>query len=257
MREMPLNICPACGGDWFREADYYEVFREESVRPSWPPPDLVGQISMGPMTLLVCLCGTPLKPSIGGLRGGRTPNVELLKLFDSLRKSQACLQDHHDGDLVRAAAEEYLAKAESFQALAGQLQALEKLAGPRIAQQTPSRKSPRGCYWATPKRKPASGDVLTQDTLVLALQGIGLTARVAKKAVKAIFDAIIRWLQDGGIATTPLGVFKTVRRPPEYTRVRLGRSMKFNTHPKRVVFLPSRELRAACNRSIPKGDPDA
>ena len=257
MREMPLNICPACGGEWFREAEYYEFFREESVRSSWPPPDLLGQISMGPMALLVCLCGTPLKSSIAGVRGGRTPNVELLKLFDSLDKSQACLKDHHDGDLVLAAAEVYLAKSESFQVLAGQLHVLEKLAGPRIAQQTPSRKSPRGRYWATPKRKPASGCVLTIDTLVIALQGIGLTARVAKKAVKAIFEAITEWLQDGGIAQTPLGVFQVVRRPPECTRVRLGRSMKFNTKPKRVVFRPSRELRDACNRSIPKGDPDA
>jgi hypothetical protein len=45
--------------------------------------------------------------------------------------------------------------------------------------------------------------------------------------------------------------FKVVRRPPERTLTRLGRELKFNTKPKRVAFRPSRELRAACNRSIP------
>jgi nucleoid DNA-binding protein len=252
MRKIPLNICQDCGGDWFREADYYEFLREESLS-SWPTwPDLVGQINRGPMTLLVCLCGTPRAPSIGGVRGGRTPNVELAHLVDSLQNCQAWLKDHHDGDLVLAAAEAHLAKAESFQVLAGQMKDLEKLAGPRIAQQPPSRKSPRGRYWAPSKRKPVSGDVLTLDTLVIALQGIGFTARLAKKAVNAIFEAITEWLKDGGFAKTPLGVFKAVRRPPKRTLVRLGHLQNFNMQPQRIAFRISRELQEACNQSIQK-----
>jgi nucleoid DNA-binding protein len=204
------------------------------------------------MTLLVCLCGAPLTPSIGGVRGGRTPNVELVKLLDSLQNGQAWLKDHHDRDLVLAAAEAHLAKAESFQVLAGQLKALEKLAGPRIAQQPPTRKSPRGRYWAPSERKPVSGDVLTIDTLVIALQGIGFTARLAKKAVNAIFEAITEWLKDGGIAKTPLGTFKAVRRPPKCTLVRLGHLQNFNMQPQRIAFRISRELQEACNQSIQK-----
>jgi nucleoid DNA-binding protein len=252
MREIPLNTCRTCGGDWFREADYYEFLREESVGPFWPTwPDLVGQISPGPMTLLVCLCGAPLTPSIGGVRGGRTPNLELAHLLDSLKNCYARLKDHHDGDSVLAAAEAHMSKAESFQVLADELNVLERLAGKRIAQQPPSRKFPRGRYWAPPKRKPASGDVLTLDTLVLALQEIGLTSRIARKAVKTIFEVITKELKDGGIAKTPLGVFQSVRRPPERMLLRLGRLRKFNTQPKRVVFRISSELRAACNRSVP------
>jgi nucleoid DNA-binding protein len=210
---------------------------------------------MAPMTLLVCLCGAPLSPEIGGVRPVPSPDLELMQLLDGLKNSHAWLTDHYDGDLVLAAAEADLATAESIQALADQLKALERLAGQRIAQQTPSRKSPRGRCWAPPKRKPASGDVLTLDTLVIALQEIGLTARVAKKAVKAIFEGITNWLQDGEIAETPLGVFEFARRPAERTLVRLGRSCKFNTQPKRVVFRPSPALQAACNRSIPREIP--
>ena len=189
--------------------------------PTWP--NLVGQLTQGPVTLLVCLCGTPLRPEIGGARGGRTPNLELAQLLDGLKNSHARLKDHHDGDSVLAEAETHLATAESIQVLSDQLKALERRVGPRIAQQTPSRKSPRGCYWTPPKRKPASGDVLTLDTLVIALQEIGLTARVAKQAVKAIFEGITNWLKDGGIVETPLGVFESVRRPPERKIFRLGR----------------------------------
>src|SRR5712691_11143028 len=74
----PLNTCRTCGGDWFREAEYYEFRREESLGPYWPTgADLVGRISIGPKPLLICLCGSPRTPSIGGIRGGHTPNAEL------------------------------------------------------------------------------------------------------------------------------------------------------------------------------------
>ena len=170
------------------------------------------------MTLLVCLCGRPLKPEIGGVRPGHTPNLELRQLLDSLKNCYARL----NGDSLLAAAEAHLAKAESLQVLEGQLKALERRVGQRHAQRDSSRKSPRGRYWAPPKRQPASADVLTLDTLVIALQAIGLTARVAKKAVKAIFEAITNVLKDGGMVETPLGVFKSVRRPPERKLFRLG-----------------------------------
>jgi nucleoid DNA-binding protein len=252
MRKMLLNTCPACGGDWFREADYYRFLREESLGFFWPTwPNLVGQLSPPPMPLLICLCGTPLRPSIAGVRRGRTLTLELVQLLDSLQNCHARLKIHHDGDSLLAAAEAHLAKAESFQVLAGQLKALERRAGRRIAQQSTTRKSPRGRYWAPPKRKPASGDVLTLDTLVIALQGIGLTAREGKKAVKAIFDTMIQALQDGGNVETPLGVFKFGRRPPERKPFRLGRWRKFNTQSRKVVFRASKELLACCNRSIP------
>ena len=72
----------------------------------------------------------------------------------------------------------------------------------------------------------------------------------AKKAVKAIFAAIIDGLQDGGKAETPLGVFAVVPGPGARKLFRLGRWRRVYTKPKRVAFRPSRELLAACHRSI-------
>ena len=100
MREIPLKTCPACAGDWFREADHYAFFREESksVGPSWPTwPDLVGQLSMAPMPLLVCLCGRPWRPEIAGVRGERTFNLNLAQLLDGLENNRP-IPGLQDGD---------------------------------------------------------------------------------------------------------------------------------------------------------------
>jgi hypothetical protein len=259
-RAIPLKICSACGGSWFREADFYKFRREETVGLiwlGWPKLKLVGQDSLGAMTLLVCLCGSPLRPSISGLKdGGRELKSNLAQLLENLESCHARLKERHDRDSVLTAARENQVTLQSCQLLADQLKALERLAGPRTAQQNPSRKSPRGRYWAPPTRKPASkSGVLTVDTLVIALQQIGLTARVAKTAVKTIFASIIQWLQDGGTAPTPLGIFTVVHRSKERPLFRLGRWMKFYTKPKKVVFRASRDLLAAVNRSVPKENP--
>ena len=61
--EFPIHTCRACGGDWFREGDYYEFLKEEGlgITPTWPV--LIGQLSPGPLTVGICLCGTPWMPS--------------------------------------------------------------------------------------------------------------------------------------------------------------------------------------------------
>ena len=85
-----LRTCLVCGGNWFREADFYEFWREEAVGNSWPTwPDLVGK-SPGPMGLGICLCGSPWKPLIGGMRGGRTPNRLLNRLVEEPGKGLGC-----------------------------------------------------------------------------------------------------------------------------------------------------------------------
>src|SRR3954454_5023850 len=90
--------CLACGGEWFSEASFYRFQREEflSMWPGWP--DLTGQATVVPMMVAVCLCGAALKPSIGGLRGGYTPNAELIRFLDSSEKARECQKAFHDGD---------------------------------------------------------------------------------------------------------------------------------------------------------------
>ena len=75
IREVPLKRCSACGGTWFRVADFYAFWREETLGAFWETwPELVGKNSLALMGTAICLCGTPQRPSIGGIRGGRTPN---------------------------------------------------------------------------------------------------------------------------------------------------------------------------------------
>ena len=106
--EVPLKTCSACGGEWFREADYYAFFREDSnpYCPNWP--DLVGQASSTPMTVGVCLCGMPLKPLIGAERGG-TAGRELTQFLEALKKGRESIQENPEGNPVVAATKEQLA----------------------------------------------------------------------------------------------------------------------------------------------------
>ena len=99
----PWNVFPVCGGDWFREADPYEFLREVTLGSMWPTwRALVGQLSIQPMTLLVCLCGSPLAPRIGGVPGGHTFNSELAALLDSFSKVLDRLEDLRTGRSILA-----------------------------------------------------------------------------------------------------------------------------------------------------------
>src|SRR5205807_1526748 len=115
---------------------------------------------------------------------------------------------------------------------------LERSAGRRLAQTNPSRHSPRGRYWAPPKREPASGKngTLTRDCLVVELQSRGLLFREARLAVNAILDSMIGYLQDGGTIDTVLGSFQTARRPKRKKLLRFGKFVTINQKPKRIAF---------------------
>src|ERR1017187_4104694 len=115
----PLNVCLACGGEWFRQGNSYEFQREETLsyfQETWPL--LVGRLSKGIMTLLVCLCGSPLTPKIGGVRGGHTFNSELTALLASLRKILVRLEDIGTARPVLAGLANQPASPEAYDALA-------------------------------------------------------------------------------------------------------------------------------------------
>src|SRR5436305_6238598 len=171
----PLNICPACGGDWFRQADYYQFRREETLGSSWETwPDLVEQLSIGPMGLLICLCGSPLRSSIGGVRGGRTPNSEVSQFMNDCQRAKQLLREAHKGDSLLRAAARQLATLETWQALADRLRSVERELARRM-------RSGRGRPWSSPTRQPAAQG---RDRLVLALEAkAGLTSRKAKSVV--------------------------------------------------------------------------
>ncbi len=140
-----------------------------------------------------------------------------------------------------------MAGRESLDVLAGRVKVLEKLAGRRLAETDPNRRSPRGRHWAPPTREPLSGGEgkLTRDQLVLKLQERGFGFREAWRVVNAILAVMIEELQDGGkvVVENLLGKFKVVRRPAARRLVRFGREVTVNQQPKRVAFQMDRSLR--------------
>jgi hypothetical protein len=213
--------CSACGGEWFREASYYAFLPEEGLG-SWDTwPDLTGQGSWIPMTVGVCLCGTRQPPNIGGVRGGRTPNLRLTNFLASLERAQQ-------------------------EALPGLVQRLKRTERAVGKQMNPGRGRP----WEMPQREPASQG---RDTLVVALQRRGLTVRKARAAVKAFWEILAQGLRSRYVET-PLGIFDLVRRIPR-KRQRWGREQALYTQ-SRIRFRPSRQLVAACNPQLkPKESP--
>ena len=244
LEKAALKTCSACGGTWFRQADFFQFLREETLGGSWPTwPDLVGQASAMSMGIAVCLCGTPQLPNLGGLRGGRTPNAEISMLLESL----GWARQSSDGSAVLWGVRRAMAGRESLDVLAGRVKVLEKLAGRRLAETDPNRRSPRGRHWAPPMREPLSGGEgkLTRDQLVLKLQERGFGFREAWRVVNAILAVMIEELQDGGkvVVENLLGKFKVVRRPAARRLVRFGREVTVNQQAKRVAFQMDPSLR--------------
>ena len=82
------HVCEHCGGSHFAAVE----FRQYAVGhyASSPGGDLHAIGGM-PQVIMVCICGWPKSPNIGGIRGGRTASGEVASFLDSLRKAQAFL----------------------------------------------------------------------------------------------------------------------------------------------------------------------
>jgi nucleoid DNA-binding protein len=240
MRELPLKSCPVCGGDWFREADYYEFLREELLGYSWPTwPDLVGQASQEAKTLLVCLCGTPQSHVIGG---ETTPYPAKRRFMASSENGQECLKRRNDEGSLRAAAAEQLTSPEALHALAARLKGLERTIGRRM-------RSGRGRPWRLPTREP---DAKGRDVLVLALEEkAGLTSRKAKQVVYAFWKVMEACIRRGEVVETPMGVFRVTYGPQPREQFGLGRQQLLYRRPRKIAFNPSPQLLEVCDETRP------
>jgi nucleoid DNA-binding protein len=185
------------------------------------------------MTLLVCLCGSPLTPRIGGVRGGDTFNRELTALLDSLRKVLDRLEDIRSDRSVLAGLAGQPASPEAFAALVSRSENVERVLAQRIR-----RRPGRGRHWRSPKRKPRAKG---RDQLVLAVeQRAGLTARKAREVVNQFWNIITRAIWRGENVETPLGVFKARSGTrTQQTRTRWGRQQTLYRQERRIAFRPS------------------
>jgi nucleoid DNA-binding protein len=237
-RGFPLATCSACGGDWFREATYYAFLSEKGlyIWPGWP--DLVGQDSLAPMTVGICLCGTPLDPSIRGVRAGPTPAMELSRFLGDLETAKKSRQDRYDADSVARVAEGALARTEALQSIEERLKGLQRELGRR------ARSGP-GRYWELPTREAGSGEngTLTRDGLALELQECNLSFREARQVVDTIFQCMTKSLQRGEeVNVEPLGAFAVVDCPETRKRFRLQKLQTLYRQSRKVVFRPAHNL---------------
>jgi Bacterial DNA-binding protein len=241
-KQIPLNICPACGSTWFREItiDMYSCAKE-----------LISKVHM---QVLVCLCGTPFEPNIGGVPPSPTAEYELWAFWQSFAKAEAIIQKCHNRELVAKWAAAKLMREERLEKLAQKALPLEREIGRQLSRADPQRKSLRGRHWEMPTRTPAG----FRDELTAALQAHGFTFRQARQTVKAFFEAIKGALLRGEEVETSFGTLRTEDSPDRQTRWRpipnrpgLLRVQVLFRNPTRIVLRDQGRVGACKNKKTP------
>jgi nucleoid DNA-binding protein len=240
-RTRPLiKVCADCGGTWFRESTVGEYLPKETENITLAWAREVGPISRMPITLLFCLCGAPFRPPGGGVRGGRTPNHELVCFWKSFGRTEQWNQAQQNfACLEREAADTFVAKDQLI-ALGAAVRDLEREVGRLLAPRDGTRIK-KGGHWRLPKRNAATISK-GRDWLGIQLQNRGLTFDESRNAIDAILGSIIEALQDGDYVETPLGEFRIARRPARRRRLRWSKLQILNRTSKRVAFRPLRDL---------------
>jgi hypothetical protein len=75
--------CSVCGSDWFYEVTLQQYGNMYSASPGGD----MNPISTTNRQIRVCICGQPFKPNIGGVRSGRTGNLSVTGVMDSIEKA--------------------------------------------------------------------------------------------------------------------------------------------------------------------------
>ena len=230
MKHLPINTCPACGGSWFREVTLHMRWKRKDL---FLLPVLSDASSM-PMTVLVCLCGTPLRPQLGGVRGGHTPNAEINDFFRSFDKVEGRQRLREDHTAIERLVSEELTQKKNLHETARAVRRAEQKVSRRLAPRENARMK-RGGHWRLPQR-PQVTKAIGRDWLARELQNKGLTFDEARDSVAAIIDGMVDALKRGESVETPLGEFRVVEPPKPHLRFRFRRLQKVNRKRKKVVF---------------------
>jgi hypothetical protein len=204
-KQFPLKICAACGSDWFRKMSINRYSCAEKP------------ISRGQMEVLVCICGTPFEPNIGGVPPSPTAEYELSAFWQSFAQAEASIQKCHNREVVDKWAAAKLMWEQELVTLAEKALPLEREIGRQLSRADAQRKSPPGRHWEMPTRTPSGG---FRDEVTAALQARGFTFRQARQAVKAFFEAIQSALLRGEEVETPFGTLRTEDSPDRQRRWR-------------------------------------
>ena len=234
--KLQITVCPACGGKWFREATVHTYAADSSVLSPLSSDCEPARIGKMPMTVLICLCGTPLCMRPMGERGG-TAKAELAQYS----RTADCVKRHEDSRTTFSELEQEfvprMVTKKGLQELRRAVAKLEKEIGRMLAHLNHERDK-RGRHWRPPESIPTMKSK-GRRWLTLQVQKCGLTFDESRHAVAAIFDAITDALKAGGSVATPIGRFRVQKRTKPYNRIRFGKQQRMHQKQRRVVFVPN------------------
>jgi hypothetical protein len=222
MRHLPKLKCQHCGSTWFREAPLEQFETLESDKPK----------SRMRLSVLICLCGAPVPPKLGGVRGGRTANLEISAFMNNFDSTVAKMPAREDAESLLAEIQSGLVHKDQLLQVVAELKAVERRIG-RWLGRAEGKKA--GRHWEMPRRSAATSG---RDQMVVALQRRSYTFRKARWLVGKFWKLMARLLRRGEAVDTPLGTFTVVRSPKPQVRRRFGKRQTVFSKPLRIRFRP-------------------
>jgi len=206
---LPTLSCSCCGSQWFRECQF-ELWNACG--------NAIGVMHHHPP---ICICGLPWAV-LGGVRGGRTPNVEIKRFLDSLRRIPEWV--------IRLSDDETCFPSKATESAAGLLQkriSTFECRSDRIAHRLRLLRLAKGS-----NRLPSDKG---KDVLVVAVQNAGYSRAKAKRAVDLVFKLWRQRLIGRELVETPIGLLNLKRRPDPQIRQQLGRKQVMFSRSWRIV----------------------
>jgi nucleoid DNA-binding protein len=248
-QQLREEVCAACGSTWFRKAEFsaYEPSQGSVLPPKRLAPWVIAwqAVFRMPLSILVCLCGAPVRPVLSGGAESRTGRAERNQLSKDFER-RANLGEHIPVGQRRTYVDDLLPAR--LPDLSARVRKLEKAIGRTMAETDPARGTIVGRHWKPPFRKPTGA----RDWLAIELQKRGFAFRKAREIVTSIFDCMRESLRRGEHVETPLGTFEwAFRKRPGQTRIRFGRKQILFRNYKWVVFVPDSRLKDALPDAAP------
>jgi hypothetical protein len=171
------------------------------------------------LAVLGCLCGMPVRPNIGGVRGG-TAQQEIREFMDNFQSTTAQLPTHADvARLVGKIQSTLIEKEKVREVLAALAEAERQIA--RCLRWAEGKAAQPGRLWRLPKRPPATRG---RDQMVVALQQRGFKFRKARWLVRQFWKLIAELIRKGEVVEMPIGTLRAAESPKRQVRLRFGKT---------------------------------
>jgi len=239
-KSLPLVTCPFCGSTWFRVVDVNRYLPQEPTNP-W---ELNQQrlLNRTHPRLLVCLCGAPRKPVVGGaLSSQAIEEVVSFKngLAGALAEVKSSRRDFEEA--LKSWVENPLTE-DRLDAAAARLRRAEEMVLWEQKKADPKEVVGARKPWKEIDREPEAQGALGRDDLVLALQEKGFTYRMARLLVKVILEECLLELRRRYELETPFGVLSIATAPKQREHGAFGRLVKTYKKNLWVRFRPAADL---------------